>query len=291
LEVYMKKLLGIALIITVPAALFAGSIDYLSNQSINWMMTTSRNAATDAADIVNYNPAGTVFLPRGLSLDVSNQTLFKFYKNELDSPLDKTFQQDEPTWFLPNLYAVYNFGRVGSGLLAAYLQAGIVAGGGNLNYDDGTAGTTAALGALATFIGAATSSFEASSIYYGIGLGGAYSLLDDRLSVSLGGRMVIARRSLTLKADYAGGGSLATPPGSITAEYEYNALGFTPILGFDVRPMDGLTLALRYEMQTQLEFEYNEKTLSASLGHTNVETAIQGALTTVGIAEDRKSVV
>ncbi|MDR1211385.1 MAG: hypothetical protein LBK40_04040, partial [Spirochaetaceae bacterium] len=129
----MKKSLCILLTLFLAAGLFAGSIDYLSNQSINWMMTTSRNAATDSADIVNFNPAGTVFLPQGLSLDVSNQTLFKFYKNELDSPVDKTLEQDEPTWFLPNLYAVYNFGRMGPGLLAAYLQAGIVAGGGNLN--------------------------------------------------------------------------------------------------------------------------------------------------------------
>ena len=44
-------------------ALFAGSIDWLSNQSAEYIMTLNRNAATDSADSVNYNPAGTVFLP------------------------------------------------------------------------------------------------------------------------------------------------------------------------------------------------------------------------------------
>jgi long-chain fatty acid transport protein len=173
---------------------------------------------------------------------------------------------------------------MGPGLLAAYLQAGIVAGGGNLNYEDGTAGTMAALGNLVAGIGAATSSFEASSIYYGIGLGGAYSFLEDKLSVSLGGRLVIPRRSLTLKADYAGGPLSSAAPGSITAEYEYNALGFTPILGFDVRPVEGLTLALRYEMQTQLEFEYSEKELTAT--HATVVTSgVVPILTSAGIAD------
>jgi len=35
--------------------------DYLSNQSPEYHRTFSRNASIDSADIVNYNPAGTVF--------------------------------------------------------------------------------------------------------------------------------------------------------------------------------------------------------------------------------------
>jgi long-chain fatty acid transport protein len=282
----MKKILRIlpVLVLFTPPGLFAGSIDYLTNQSAKWLISPSRNAATEGADIVNYNPAGTVFLPKGLHLDLSNQTLFKLYENGdtkfQSSPigsgfgltgLDNTFKPGMLTPALPNLYAVYNFGQLGTGSLALYLQGGITAGGGDLDWKDGTAGTTYALSGLSAGIFATTAqgggtpialgeitsqSFKASSIYYGIGLGGAYSFLEDFLSVGLGCRLVIPQRSFALTASFANGGSL-------NAEYEYNALGFTPIIGFDVRPAKGLTLAARYEMETSLEFEYDEKNLSA----------------------------
>ncbi|MDR1211386.1 MAG: hypothetical protein LBK40_04045 [Spirochaetaceae bacterium] len=269
----MKKSLCIVLTLFLAAGLFAGSLDYLTNQSAAWMMTTSRNAATDSADIVNYNPAGTVFLAPGLHVDVSSQTLFKFYGNTVAfdpgrvsirgmRPIDDTFKPEKITWSLPNLYVAYNFGNIaGPGRLAAYLQAGVVAGGGNLNWKDGTAGSTLALASLsllATVNGNITSqSFEASSIYYNIGIGGAYSFFDDKLSVSLGSRVVLPRRGFILKAAYSGGGALKS-------EFEYNAVGFTPIAGINVRPVTGLTLSARYEMETKLEFEYNEKSMSGS---------------------------
>jgi long-chain fatty acid transport protein len=301
MEDKMKKTLWIlpVLALFTQTGLFAGSIDYLTNQSAKWLISPSRNAATEGADIANYNPAGTAFLPKGLHLDLSNQTLFKLYKNA-DTKLQptqagidlgltgsdtNTFKPEILTLALPNLYAVYNFGRLGMGNLALYLQGGITAGGGDLDWQDGTAGTTYALSGLRLGILAATiptapvdvgeitsQNFKASSIYYGIGLGGAYSFLEDSLSVSLGGRLVIPRRSFTLAASFANYG------GSLNAEYEYNAIGFTPIIGFDVRPIKGLTLAVRYEMETNLEFEYEEKNLSAD----SLSPAVAGVIKNAG---------
>jgi long-chain fatty acid transport protein len=280
------------LILFLAAGLFAGSLDYLTNQSAAWMITTSRNAATDGADIANFNPAGTVFLAPGLHIDLSNQTLFKFYGNDVTldldtygttvgaNAIDETFNPETITWALPNLYVAYNFGNIGPGKLAAYLQGGVVAGGGNLDWQDGTAGTSYALNILTVGVyraadpnvpnsgqtaigylgltgGVTSQSFEASSIYYNVGLGGAYSFLDDKLSLSLGARMVLPQRGFTLEAAYGGGGTLK-------GEIEYNALGFTPIVGFDARPITGLTLSARYEMETQLEFEYDIKSMNGS---------------------------
>ncbi|MHC6202323.1 OmpP1/FadL family transporter [Breznakiellaceae bacterium SP9] len=275
------------------SGLFAGSIDYLSNQSANWQMTPSRNAATDDADIANFNPAGTVFLPKGLSLNLSNQFLFKFYHNDNETSgtmknllgdSNKDLTPKVLTPLLPNLYAVYNFGQLGMGNLAVYLQAGVVAGGGTLEYSDGNAATTFMLGGLSAQLlqsGISTGpissqSLEASSIYYNIGLGGAYSFLDDKLSVSLGARMVIARKSFILEASY-------NPGYNVTADFEYNAFGVTPIIGFDVRPIKGLTIAARYEIETQLEFEYQENKISGSLA-----TAGKGLLNNAGIADGKK---
>jgi long-chain fatty acid transport protein len=294
----MKKLvfLLLAACLLAPAGLFASSLDYLTNQSAKWFMTPTRNAATDAADIVNFNPAGTVFLPLGWNFDISNQTLLKWYGNEVASTgvpsfsfagLNDDLKQDLPTWYLPNIYIAYNFGQMGPGKLALYGQLGVTAGGGNLEWKNGTAGTTFALTGLAGNIaqnggisavgatgvggGIRSQSFKATSIYYDIAVGGAYSFLDDMLSASLGGRLLMPKRGFTLEAAYVGGGSLE-------AEFEYAAYGFTPIIGFDARPVHGLTLSFRYEAETNLKFEYESKTLSASSTSPAGGTALLGAV-------------
>ena len=78
-----KSLLLAAAFLFVGAQLFASSVDYLSNRSATHVMMQSTNALTTSADAVAYNPAGTVFLPKGFSADVSNQFLFSFYTNRI----------------------------------------------------------------------------------------------------------------------------------------------------------------------------------------------------------------
>jgi long-chain fatty acid transport protein len=291
--------------------LFAGNLDYLSNQSAHYVQTLNRNAATDGADIINFNPAGTAFLPQGLHLDLSNQTLFKFYRHETDGSLlgalgflpnssaDGTFRPEMLTLLLPNFYLSYNFGTIGAGKLALNLQAGVTAGGGELDYADGTAGSVFALNilrgslralppaGLGLDIGSINSrDFKASSIYYGFGLGGAYSFLDDTMSVSFGVRMVVPRRSFTMEGVYVN--TFGTT--SVKARYDYNALGFTPIVGLDLRPAEKLTIGLRWEAETALKFKYRQKeltvgvispapsyTLAATLGATAGISKILGA--------------
>jgi len=305
----MKKalvLLCMLAIVLSGATVFAGSIDYLSNQSARYLMTFSRCAATDAADIVNYNPAGTAFMAPGLTIDFSTQTLFKPYSQDTTNTYSAaaigyagatsgsdSFDQSEPTPVLPNLYAVYNFGQLGAGNLAINFQAGIVAGGGTLKWDDGTAGSTLALlgiglttsapvvaGGYNHPTGAITSqSLEVSSVYYNIGLGVSYSFLDNMVAVNLGGRVVMPKRSLKLEAAYAAGYTLE-------GEYEYDATGYTPIIGICVKPMTGLTIGLRYEFETDLEFEYNEKTFASN--DTYVGLVAGGILSNGGIKDGNK---
>ena len=47
--------------------------DNLSNLSAEWVRTPARNAATDASDIVVYNPAGLVKLNNGFHINLGNQ--------------------------------------------------------------------------------------------------------------------------------------------------------------------------------------------------------------------------
>jgi long-chain fatty acid transport protein len=308
----MKKRLGLLVaLLFVAGNVYAGSVDYLSNQSAKYYMTLSRNASTDAsADIVHYNPAGTAFLEKGLYFDVSNQTLFKPYstdsKTNMAAPVipnrDETLKQNNDTYLLPDAYMVYNFGQVGVGNLAVYGQFGIVAGGGIVSWDKGTAGTTFALSAIAIrsygtsqalgygaagFSGDIVSQkFEGSSIYYGGALGTSYSLLNNMLSISVGGRYVMADRSLKLDASYTLGTVIA-------AKYTYSATGFTPIVGLDVKPVSGLTIAARYEGETNLKFKYKQEKYSVTGMSTSQQTAIvpavvAGILANSGIVDGGK---
>ena len=318
-------------IMMVSSAVFAGSVDYLVNQSAKFVMTFSRNASTEAsADLANYNPAGTAFLAPGLYLDLSNQFLFKPYKQDYTvntvhalptmsaTYADESVEQSEPTLLLPNLYAVYNFGEMGPGKLAAYLHAGITAGGGTLKWDDGTAGTfmagagiystlvsqrykgagtlgLAGFGAAAAFVQGqlgggpekSTSSIEATSVYYGINVGVAYSFLDDMMSASVGGRVLMPKREIKVAVDYPNiGGS---------ADIEYDATGFAPIIGFDLKPLKELVVSLRYEFETELEFEYtikerssNANTINLGSGPIDGKYLVHNVLTKIGYEDGMK---
>lgn len=299
---FSSKLILILSVLMISSTLFAGSMDYLVNQSAKFIMTFSRNGAADsAADLANYNPAGTAFFKPGLYLDVSSQTLIKPYSQDVNidfgatantygvTDKDDTYEQNEATPVLPNFYAVYNFGQVGMGNLAISFQAGIVAGGGTVDWKDGNASSNILLGSLSVktvslsggghIPGDVTSqSFEATSIYYGIGVGAAYSF-NNMVSVSLGERTVIATRSIHIKGTYTIGDT-------IDGQYDYNAVGITPIIGVDVKPLKELNITVRYEHETNLKFEYEEKKLDVS--NSFLATATSGMLGNLHITDGQK---
>jgi len=269
----MKKfsiLLTLA-VLMVSSSVFAGSIDYLSNQSAKYLITLAgRTAATDGADIVSYNPAGTALMGEGFFIDVSNQTLFKPYSQDVEfdgSVYDlskETYEQSTPTILLPNVYLVYNAGQIGIGKLAVFGQAGVVAGGGSLEWSDGTAGLlAAAIGAgsrASSQVRSIDAKVKGSSVYYAFGGGAAYSLIEDMISISAGAKYVIAERSATIDGIanlVAAGPTLWSL--TIDSEYEYDASGYTPVFGLDIKPMKELTIGVKYEMETDLEFKYEQK--------------------------------
>lgn len=275
----MKKfsvLLTLA-VLMVSSSVFAGSIDYLSNQSAKYCMNTASAARTDGADIVAYNPAGTALMGQGFFIDVSNQTLLKYYKQDVSSSsalfnpaLDESYKQDTPTILLPNVYLAYNAGQVAMGKLAVYGQAGVVAGGGSLEWDGALATDDAAAGVagMLTLAGAPTAitaldvKAEGSSVYYAFGGGAAYSLLDDMISVSAGAKYVMARRTGKLSGtiDYVtpSFGGAAAWQLDIDSEYSYDANGITYVLGLDAKPAKELTIGVMYQTETSLKFKYNQ---------------------------------
>jgi len=270
----------------VSSSVFAGSIDYLSNQSAKFLMNQASTARTDGADIVAYNPAGTALMGEGFFIDVSNQTLLKYYKQDVEvgAPFDEinsSYEQDEPTILLPNVYVAYNAGLIGVGKLAVFGQAGVVAGGGSLEWD-GVAGVAATVVSVGGSTGSPTvrsitGKIEGSSVYYGFGGGAAYSFLEDMISVSAGVRYTMPKRSTsvdgTVEYTNAGGQEWTL---NIDTEHEFDAAGYTPIFGLDIKPMKELTIGIRYELETKLEFDYSQKSNSITASGTGAATDLDG---------------
>src|SRR5512136_2185629 len=77
-EEMMKKtaaVLSAAFVLFGLAALLPAQTDNLTNLSVEWMRMPARNAASDDADIVVYNPAALVRLAEGFHFNLGNQSL------------------------------------------------------------------------------------------------------------------------------------------------------------------------------------------------------------------------
>jgi long-chain fatty acid transport protein len=267
--------------VVISAAVYAGSIDYLSNQSAEYLMTFSRTAATDSADIAYYNPAGTVFMPKnGLYINGSVQYLFKPYEQKF---MGTTYKQDDPSQ-IPETFVVYK-----KDAWAAFFALNITAGGGRIMWKDGDA-TTRLLATVtgpltvanlkktsfASFAGLGGTTINSmqiggSSVYKGFTPGLAYKV-NDMVSVSLAGRAIIADRYAKAKADFltdvvnvGEGTDVRETHIAAISDFDYSAHGFGGIIGFDVKPVNNLLLALRYETHTQLDFNYNIRARSVTV--------------------------
>jgi long-chain fatty acid transport protein len=253
------RIFSLSLFLASGSSLYAGSIDYLSNQSADYIRMFSRNGATEGADIAVYNPAGTAFLKKGFYFQASNQFIFKTHEDDMNasSPINpvynKNYKTTEPSLTVPNAVAIYNGDK-----WAAYFTTGIVAGGGGVKYNDGiptfalyfysVAQKIGAAGANA-YLGAYTGNgaLEAVSFYPQATIGGSYCVT-DMISVSLGLRYVYGYKT------YKGNGTYSAA-GKLELDAKETAQGIGAIIAVDVRPLPGLALTARYETETKLDFE------------------------------------
>jgi long-subunit fatty acid transport protein len=264
-----------AVMIAAVTPLFAGGIFYNSNQSAEYFRTYERNAATDNADAVYYNMAGTTKMKDGLYVNGSNQMLFQeaTVKTE-NNPVsgDKTYKSDNPVWLCPNFYVLYKqdnwsaftgIETIGAtairewkdGLPSLDLAGKQQAGFGN----PASAGYTA----LETFVGAGAGSNPANyisrsylkgeSYYAAWRIGGAYAV-NNLLSVGAAGRVVYSQQKVE---GYIDAGIVISPLSRAEFDYTDEALGYSGEINMDIFPVDGLTVSFTYEMATPLEFKRN----------------------------------
>ncbi len=240
----------------------AGNIDILGIRSAEYLMELSRNAVTDCADGVTYNPAGLVFLEDGFHLNFGAQYIGKDYTitgTFLGTTGETETGTTEPTPFIPNFYAVYKTGN-----LAAFGGFNVPAGGGSLIYEDGlffmpkleTLLVQAQYGPT-YFAMLDEGRMEGSSVYMR-GIAGVSYAISDKFSAGIGGRYTVGNR------DYKGSGTFNVidtetmqPVAVVTEEIdvERTASGFSGIFSVDYRPSDRVNLSVRYETATALDFE------------------------------------
>ncbi len=274
----MKRLLVFlcvsTLVFAVANPLLAGGADNKTDWSVEYMRTLNRNAATDSADIVMYNPAGVMKMEDGMYGNVSAQYLAKDYNNQIDGV---DYDQDEPST-VPGLFAVYKTGR-----WAGFFGLSNVVGGGEVEYDQGNL-TTLQIGLgiadnanANLFILSGTNLFnytqitnqnlDGDQIGLGYTFGGAYQI-NDMFSVAL------AARYVDTELEFKGGATLVAPiplpsppapapglndPILAAADFEEKADGWGFVLGVNIAPTDQLNIGVRYESEVDLDFDLDVK--------------------------------
>ncbi|MBN2033344.1 MAG: outer membrane protein transport protein [Deltaproteobacteria bacterium] len=244
----------LCLIFSVTTPLLAGGIDNKHNFSAEYVRTLNRNAATDSADAVVYNPAGVVKMEDGLYLSISGQYALKDYSNTVGGI---EYDTDEPD-FVPSLFALYTRHR-----WAAFAAVTIPCGGGTVDYERGSATTLAIgngiiLGSGGKFNHVKSQRMEGESLYYGFTVGGAYAL-SDTVSASIGIRYIDAQIDTKGYAILNNATTPLVPDTTYSVDYEERGDGLGGIAGVNIAPTKELNIGVRYETKTGLDLETKER--------------------------------
>lgn len=228
--------------------LWAGGADNKTNWSAEYIGILNRNAATDAADIAMYNPAGVMKMNNGFYGNLSVHYLPKDYNNKIDGT---DYDQDEPS-VVPGLFAVYKQDK-----WAGFFAVSNVVGGGKVDFEQGNATTNfvkSSVRASAPFYDLVNQEYlkaEATGMAYT--LGGAYKL-NDIWSVALGVRYVKSDREM--EGIISLGSSTVPAPDYIAdVKFTEEADGFGGIIGINVSPSDRLNLGLHYDTKINLDYK------------------------------------
>jgi len=261
-----RTLIAIFLLISFGKTSFA-QMDNLANMSAEWIRTGARNAATDAADIVVYNPAGLTQMPEGLHVNFSNQSLFRHPSHSYDLGMGqgtRTWTQVGSDPLLPNLYAAYRKNN-----WAFFTGAFITGGGATMNYPTGSIttdliGLQALAGAGGAYTEVKDQNLKASSMYMTMTLG-ATRAINNMCSFS------VAFRNLNAKNTTKAGMTLTSSPVDLPDQpmnlnSEETASGIGAVISMDVKPSDKLNMSVRYESQVKLDFQ--TKTITDDFGAT-----------------------
>ncbi|MFZ1200512.1 MAG: hypothetical protein WAO07_10125, partial [Desulfobacterales bacterium] len=274
----MKKgiaiLCGLGILALASSPLHAGGIINKNNQSADYIRTLNRSAATDYPDIAVFNPAGIMQMENGGYAKLDVMYYAKDYSNTVPNnafvPFNQPFgelSQDTPS-VIPALFAVYKQDR-----WAGFFAFTIPAGGGELEYDDGSARTVQLAGSISQAFnlgatGGATNrqpyNLIASqkekvkdSVAYGFSLGGSYAI-NKMWSVAAAARYVYSTREFDGQATIASSAGLA-PPFPLSLDIKESDGGIGGYFGVNFSPNDKLNTAVTFYTSTDIKYERDVK--------------------------------
>lgn len=270
----IKKLICIlavvGLLLASVSPLMAGGILNKQNLSADYFRSLTRNASTDAADIVAYNPAGVMKLENGLYTKLDVLYISKDYTNTVDNVYsfpgeNGQYSSDVPST-VPGFFTIYKQDK-----WAGFFSLTVPGGGGKVEFEDGNARTVQlAYGIiqanrppytpLSYFVGIDDMYIEADSVQLGYSLGGAFEI-SKMFSVAGGVRYVDATQSFSGYADLTVNPAL--PPGAVPDRFEVDlerdASGWSYFLGLNIAPTDKINIGLMYMSNTELAFSTDAK--------------------------------
>lgn len=257
MKTWLKLSFMVVLIVGLASPAFGGGVDNKQNFSAAYAGSLSRNAATDAADVAAYNPAGMMLLKNGFYLELNAQPFTFDY--------DHTYNGETKT-ASPNLVTPTGFGIYKADKWAWFGAFTINGGGGETEYDDGNiiterVGNALIAGAFFPIPGGGTFSNEyayAESYDYTLTTGASYKI-NDIFSVSAGIRYVWTDKEVDIRGTY-------TFTGDIIGKYDQDADGFGGVLGLNIHASDTVNIGIRYETKVDLDWETSVDSATTSVG-------------------------
>lgn len=261
----MKKRLGLlALAAVLSSSAYSASIDHIQTYTPEYLGNQAQNGMINNASVY-YNPAGLVHLQNGtyfhagIELAVGEEKM-NYNGQELKADLLQP---------IPN-FAMYKVEDDS----ALFWTFGGIAGGGDLKYKDGVAGTSVVgdlLDRLLPSINPALnginvntngSSAEGKNIYAQTTLGKTWKI-DEKLSVSAAGRLVYGVRKLKGNINLKGGdkdsqaiiSSVFGEQIHADIDSERTAWGYGAQLGVNYKATERLNLAMRYDSRVKMNFK------------------------------------
>ena len=255
----MKKRLGLlALTAVLTSVAYGASIDHIQTYTPEYLGNQAQNGMINNASVY-YNPAGIVNLEKGTYVHVGAQLAVGHEKMEYKGE-DYKADLFQP---IPN-FAMYKV----EDSSALYWTFGGIAGGGDLEYKDGVAGTAVigeilyglgeqlspTLGGKNPFANVNTngSSAEGKNLYAQTTLGKVWKI-DNKLSLSAAGRLVYGIRELKGELNIENAPLLQDNYASIDSER--TAWGYGVQLGVNYQATEKLNLAMRYDSRVRMEFK------------------------------------
>lgn len=253
----MKKRLGLlALAAVLSSSAYSASIDHIQTYTPEYLGNQAQNGMINNASVY-YNPAGLVHLQNGtyfhagIELAVGEEKM-NYNGQELKADLLQP---------IPN-FAMYKVEDDS----ALFWTFGGIAGGGDLEYKDGVAGTfiipyiVNASGALSILgiqgLEDVGSTVEGKNIYAQTTLGKTWKV-DEKLSLSAAGRVVYGVRKLKGNINLKGNISQMNVEKYLYADIdsERTAWGYGAQFGVNYKATERLNLAMRYDSRVKMNFK------------------------------------